>query len=684
MSIVSQLKEYANMANIAEEAKLDQDELQKIGNRVKLGFDEDYRSMQDWLADVKKVEELAALACKKKNYPLPNSANIKYPLITKACYEFSSRTYPEIIKDGKVVKARVIGLDFTQEKQDRAQRVSDYMNYQLLFEHEDWELELDRLLNLISLIGFICKKTYYDPVRKVIRSEICDYKDLIINSETKSLGDARRISHVIHVRLNDLIESVNAKVYCSEPVDKLMEQLEHDELDKEIDLIEQHTYLDLDDDNYLEPYIVTILKDTSEILRIAPRFTKDTINGSDDNINYIDPIQIFTDYHFLVSPKGKFQSVGFGILMLHLNETINTILNQLVDAGQLANLQGGYKDSRLKNMGSGDSLHNPGEWKTVKAMAGMTLKDGIMPIQYKEPSSVLYQLLGLLIGASKDLSSSSEVLTGASSADNAKSGAVMALIQEGLKVFTSIQRRIYRSLTNEFKKIYTLDSIYADEKKYFTLLDDNKYVMREDFELKSLDILPVADPNLSSDLQRASRNQIFLAAQQLPGANKIKLTEHILKNSNLGVPIDELMLPPEAMNQPDPAMLKLQADIQHMSDDVKLRAEALDIQRKQAEIELYKVQCQCLELKAKAMLEVAQAQAQQDNGKFQEYQMQLDILSKHMDAMQGAAEYAQANQHHVNEMNMRQQELDQNQQEIDTNAQSSETVAPESSDSASV
>ncbi len=153
MMSIEQLKKYSEMVNIASE--LSEEELDKIGMRVLTGFSEDEASSREWMNDVKRVIELTSLMSSKKNTPLPNSANIKFPLITKACFEFSSRTYPEIVKDAKVVKARVIGKDVTGEKAAQAERVSSFMNYQLLFQNNDWEMELDRLLNLLPIIGFV-------------------------------------------------------------------------------------------------------------------------------------------------------------------------------------------------------------------------------------------------------------------------------------------------------------------------------------------------------------------------------------------------------------------------------------------------------------------------------------------------------------------------------------------------
>lgn len=669
----SKLKQYAGMINIAEEASLSEEQLLKIGSRVMFGFNEDLSSCSEWLSDVKKIEDLASLQAKNKTTPLPTSANIKYPLITKACYEFSSRTYPEIVRDGKIVKARTLGRDFTGEKELQAARVSDYINYQLLYESQDWELELDRLLNLLPLIGFICKKTYYDPVKQEIKSELCDYKDLIINSEIKNLNDARRVSHVLKVRLNDLIEKSRAGVFCEEPVEKQIELHQSDEIDPIIEIIEQHTFLDLDEDNYAEPYIVTIIKDTNDVLRIAPRFEAEGIKYKNDKVAYIKAIQLFTDYHFLVNPKGKFQSVGFGILMLHMNETINSLLNILVDAGQLANMRGGYMDSRVQTLGSGNTLHDPGEWKKVKAMGGIMLKDGFLPIEYREPSGVLQQLTQNLIDAGKDLSASSEVMTGSSSADNAKTGAVMALQEQGIKIYTSIHKRIYRSLGNEYKKVYDLDRIYLNPKKYYTMLDDEKAIFQKDFDDATVDILPIADPNLSSEYQRNMKSQLLMVLSQLPGINPVKCSERILMGiTNIDHP-EELLMSEEEMNKPDPANVKIQADIEKSAQDVNAKNRELDIKEKEVMIEYYKTQCECLKLKADSMLSLAKAESEQASVTFQDYQMQLDMLMTRINSVSDAANFMQQNKQHEDSMGMKQQQMIQDQQQ----AQQPEEVPPD-------
>jgi len=639
------LTKFIESNNIAED--LDDEDLRRISEQVDVGYKADLDSSAEWLSDVKRVEELAILMSKKKSYPFPNAANIKFPIITKAVFEFSSRTYPEIVKDGQIVKSKVIGADYTGEKEKKARLCADYMNWQLYWENDDWELELDRLLTRLALIGFICKKTYYDPIREVIKSEVCEPEDLIINSDVKSIEDAPRITHILHVKLNDLIEGSRAGVYCEEVVDKLIEQYEEDDLNPTIDLLEQHTTLDLDEDSYEEPYIITTVKDSSEILRIVARYDEKGIKKKNEEVAYIIPRQHFTDFHFLVSPKGKFQSVGFGILLLHINEAINTVLNQLVDAGTLANLQGGYKDSRLKDMKTGNSDHNPGEFKNIKIMGGLTLKEGILPVDYKEPSSVLYQLLSLLIEAARDLSSSSDIMTGNSSPENSKTGATQALIAEGVKIHNSINKRIYRSLGNEFYKIFSLNGVYLDPEKASKVLDEP--ISIEDFDQEAVDILPVADPNLASVTKQAGEIAILQAVMGLPGVDPLKVSMRIIKKVVTEKP-EEIMMDPNQEQPPNPEVIKIQADIQAKSDELKLKGDQLEVEKQKVQAELYKIQCECMKLKADAILSIAKAESLEAGDQTQLYMKQLDMLSQNIE-----------NQMRMTEMGQEQSMMDQEQ-----------------------
>jgi chaperonin GroES len=671
---MTELNKLLKMDNIAED--LDEDTLLKIGQRVKAGFDEDLNSSQEWMNDVKKVMELASLTATKKTTPLPDSANIKFPIIIKAAYEFSSRAYPEMVKDGQVVKTRIIGKDITGEKAKQAKRVADYMNYQLLFVNEEWEQELNKLLTMLALIGFVCKKTYYDPVREQVKSEICEYQDLIINAKAKNLNEASRISHVLHISLNDAIEQVRSGLYLEDPIKELINQTAKEEQRPDVDVIEQHCFLDLDDDDYEEPYVVTIIKDSGKVVRIAARFFEEDIKRKKGKVQYINAIQYFTDYHFLVSPKGKFQGVGFGILMMHLNASINSILNMITDAGQLANLQAGYIDSRAKVIESGSSLHDPGELKKVKTMNGLALKDAVHIVDFKEPSSVLYQTLGLLISTARDLSSSNEVMTGSSGTENTKTGAVLALQEEGRKVITGINKGVYRSQSSEFNKIFRLNQLYLDPQVYVEVLDDDLAVSNKDFDSTTVNVIPVADPNLASESTRMVQAQFLANTMQFPGVKPEKITRRIYNSANIEN-AEELLLSDEEMEeakkQPNPDIIKLQSEIEHKAQQLNIEGRRLDMEEKRLQLDMIQAQADVIKTQTESMLNIAKAEAAEAGSQLQSYNAQLNTLSRHLDVMMGDRQLSQAQQHHDDEMSMRQQEAQ-------ANAQQAPSVAPGPSD----
>lgn len=670
------LKQYADSINLAH--MLDDDLLAKIGQQVLQGYQEDLKSNDEWLADIKKVEELAKLASAKKSTPLPNSANVKFPIITKACYEFVSRTSPEIVKDGKVVKIKIIGKDNELGKQgDKAaqgQRVADFMNYQLLFENNNWETQLDVLLMRLALIGFMCKKTYYDPIRKTNKSIICDPTELIIGSDASSLEEAPRISHILHWRLNDLVEHMNSyegedSIFLEKPVKALIDLHKSDTLNKCIDGIEQCTYLDLDEDGYAEPYVVTVTKNDGKVLRIVAQFDKEDICVEKDKICYIDKLNFYEDFHFLPNPSGKFQSVGFGILLLHLNESINSVLNQLIDSGQLANMKGGFMDARLKMIPTGNNNgHDPAEFKLVKVMAGVSLKDGITPIAYGEPSSVLYQLLGLLIDAAKDLSSSTEINNGTQSSQNAKTGATMALQQAGQKVFNLINKGFYRSLTKSFRNLFKLNARYLSQSLYYEVLDDKLAIKQKDFDAKKISILPVADPSLASDNQRLAEAQFVKDNISLPGIDPIKATKFILAKTGIAG-IQDILADESAPKAPDPAMLKLQADIEGHAQEIHIKGAQLDLQEKELLIKGHLAEAQILQMKTNSILNIAKSESEPVKTQLQHYNLELDAISKKIDTGMDIAsmlhDQGMQSADHNNQQNLQRQQIEA--QSDDTN-----------------
>lgn len=692
---LEQLKKFVDSDNIADE--LDSDQLNQIGQRCLHNFEEDYTSMSEWLNTVKKVIELAGLVGGPKNYPLPNSSNVKFPLVTKACSEFSSRVYPEIIKDGKIVRARVIGKDpylptDPRSKAALAERVTSYMNYQLLEKNEEWELQLDRLLTLLSLIGFVCTKTYYDPIKRYVCSDLCNYEDLIVHSDCKSLCEAPRVSHILHLRMNDLISAVRADLFLEDPITELLEKQTEHNSDMIYDIVEQHCYLDLDDDDYQEPYIVSFLKETGKILRIKARFEMDQTSDQESEnsdvayksieikkgkIVSIKPTNHFTDYHFLVNPKGKFHSIGFGTLMFGLNNAINTLLNELIDAGNLRNLQGGFIDSRFNPVATGEVLTRPGQFIKLKAEGvGMKLSDGVMPFNYNEPSDVLFKLMGTLVASGEKLSSSTEIMTGGANPENNKTGATQALIQEGQKVHTAILKRIYRSLTDNFRKIFHLNGQYLDPHIYQEVIEGELTINQNDFDETQIRILPVADPNLGSEAQRAQKIQMLAGIQQLPGVNPIKITQRIVMGLEVENP-QELLADPKTQQKPDPEMLKIQGDLEERAQLLNIKGRELDLEEKKVQLQALEIQSNIILNRAKALQSVALADQAKSQSQTDQYDTKLKAIQLQLDHMMDLHQFQVDQTNKEVEQDQNQQSLDQGQQEVDQNEQNQDQ--PESS-----
>jgi len=510
----SALERFLDSTNIAED--IDEEELVKIGNVVHEGYLYDKQSRSDWERQYEQWLALAIQIKEEKSYPWTNASNVKFPLVSTAAMQFAARAYPTLIpSDGRVVKALVIGSDPNQEKQARADRVSKFMSYQVLHEMENWEEDMDRLLFMLPIAGTAFKKTFHDHSTDKNASVLVDPKNLIVNYWTKDLDKSERITEVIWKSKRQIEENTRLGIYIEQdlPDPKIYDENKDaskmatagGRLDATVPymLLEQHTFYDLDGDGYAEPYVILIEEQSKKVLRITARFAKDSIKAENKKIIKIDPLNFYTKYEFIPNPDGGFYGIGFGYLLGPLNDSTNTLINQLIDSGTLNNLQSGFigKGLRIK---MGDAPFKPGEWRPVNA-AGGDLKQNIFPLPTKEPSAVLMKLLELLIQSTKELASVAEIFTGKMPGQNTPATTTMATVEQGMKVFTAIYKRIYRSLSKEFKKLYRLNFLYVDPNTETLVLDDQ--IGPEDFESKSYDICPAADPNASSQQEKLQKAQ---------------------------------------------------------------------------------------------------------------------------------------------------------------------------------
>lgn len=616
------LRAMLESANIAE--KLDEDKLNKIGDEAKQGYELDKQSRQEWEDASEEWTKLAIQVQESKTFPWPNASNVKYPLLTTAAMQFGARAYPSLIpSDGKVVKTKVVGKDPTGEKYKRADRVSTYMSYQVMQEITGWEEDMDKMLIMLPVVGTLFKKTYWDSVKKQPCSEVIHPKNLIVNYWAKSLETAERISQYIEMSPRILEERRRAKIFLdvdlgdpSTPVTNDGNAPSNDSTTPYV-LIEQHTYLDLDDDGYKEPYVVTFHLDSGKVLRIAARFSEKTMFFDDDGeLIKIEPIQYYTKFGFVPNPDGGFYDLGFGNLLGPINESVNTLINQLVDSGTLNNLQGGFLGKSLK-VRMGEQAFKPGEWKSVPS-TGDDLKKQIVPLPTKEPSAVLFQLMGSLITSGKELASVAEIFVGKMPGQNTPATTTMATIEQGMKVFTAVYKRLYRSLKSEFDKLFDINATYLNPETYAAVVDVS--VGPNDFSRQEYDVCPGADPTAVSQTEKLLKAQGLMEMLPLGILDPVKVGLRLLEAQeqpnymellNQQVAQTGQMPPPP----PDPKLLEIQAKqeaiqqgaaLKQQEAQFKMQLEAASEQTKQAMAK--QAQDQELRFKAiQAQIEVAKA-----------------------------------------------------------------------------
>lgn len=554
------LREITETTNLAEE--MHDDWLDEIGKEVVELYEDDLDSRGEWDEQNDEWMKLASQVIEEKSTPWPGASNVKYPLLSTAALQFHARSYPALVKDGDIVKVKKLGEDPDGMKQSRANRVSKYMSYQLLEEMEDWQEEMDRMLYILPIVGLCYKKTYFSPFKNRNVSDLVLPKDLVVDYYAEDFERARK-THRMWVDQNEMKEYQNSGIYREcELADPLFK--EHNgsvddvhgispstrDENKPFEILECHYWLDLDMDGYREPYIVTVDHDSQKVLRIVPRFYPESVEwGIDDKVIKITPIEYFTAYKFLPNPESPIYSLGFGSLLGPTNSVINTLINQLTDNGTLNNLGGGFLGKGVKIRG-GAIRFMPGEWKQVQS-TGDDLRKGIFPMPIQQPSNVLFQLLGLMIESGERLAAVKDIMVGESPGQNQPYATTAAVLEQGLKIFVSIHKRIFRSLTQEYRKLYDLNRVYLDPVMYFNVLDtgEDAEVLRADFDNTDLNILPSADPTVISEAQKALKADSLLQkmAMGLP-LNPVLVTRLALEAEG-HENIDELMQAPPP--QPD-------------------------------------------------------------------------------------------------------------------------------------
>lgn len=642
--------------NLAE--GMSADELTKIGNAVVQGFNDDVDSRSEWEERNEEWFKLAAQIYEKKSFPWQGAANVKFPLLTTAINGFAARAYPALVAGPNLVRGIVIGRDAMGTATEKAIRIGKHMSYQLLCEMEGWEDGQDKLCVVVALVGNCFKKTYYDTRLKQNVSDVVLPKDFVVNYYAKSVESAPRKTHILPYSRNDVVELTRSGYFLSDvefgqptAAEKFQElteiqgvQAPQEDETTPFEFLEQHTYWDLDDDGYAEPVVITVERSQGKVARICKRYDENDVERNDKNeVIRIEADEHFTNYLFFPDPQSGIYGFGYGHTIGPINEASNTLLNQLIDAGTLNSMPCGWigKGTKLK---AGDSHFRPGEFKMAQ-MSGDDLRKSIVPLPTKDPSTVLFTLFEAMIGSGERLASVTDISSGEVPGQNTPAGVVATAVDQGAKVTNSVLKRMHRSFTKELRKLFKLNGKYLPDYVYFTPQDAQasmqgqptkpELVFKGDYDSESVDVIPTADPNVSSDAQKMAKAQNLMGLAQMGTVNPQEVTKRILDAMNEpNIPALMQMPPP----QPNPEF-----ELKKYEIDKKYEVEMLKLQ-----IEMKKAESSAQKDFAKSLETLQKAEKLSQETKHVDNNMQLQMVDRahnqaklHLEANQQAIEAKQ-------------------------------------------
>lgn len=586
-AVAEKLLRWANpfkTLNIAEE--LDADVLSKIGIECMQGYEVDNGTRTEWLQKSKDAMKLAMQVAEQKNTPWVGASNIIYPLMTSAAIQFAARAYPAIISGSNVVKGKVYGKDdgtpvMAQDgtpqmqigqdgktpqmvwqiepgqKQRRADAIAEHMSYQYLEEQREWEPQTDKMLHILPIVGCAFRKTYFDAAlgRKV--GLLVHAENLVINYWAESLEMAPRSSEEIKLYPVEIIEKQRAGVFLEQ--DYGIAASSTGDKEEPHEFIEQHCRYDLDEDGYPEPYIVTIHKETRKVARIIARYDVEGVKFSrrTGKVMKIEPIDYYDQYDFLPNIEGGIYGMGLGQLLTPLNAAVNSSLNMMMDGAHRRIVGGGFIGRGL-SMHSGSIKFKMGEYKVVNA-PGARIREAIVDAPVPPPDGTLFQLLGMLLEAAREVSSVKDVMTGELSAKTMQPTTLLALIEQGMKVFTAIYKRYYRTAQSEYKKAFRINRIYLDDEVEYQRGDVWKTITRQDYQ-EGAGVEPYADPTMVSDMQELAKAQFLQPYQQDPFCDPMEVRRRIFTAAKIP-DIDKVLREPESPPI-DPKVLAMADELQ--------------------------------------------------------------------------------------------------------------------------
>ena len=536
--------------NLAED--LDEGVLTELAGDLLGEFDEDISSRKDWIQTYVDGLELLGMKVDDRTEPWPGACGVHHPLLAEAVVKFQAETMSETFPARGPVRTQVIGKE-TTEKKDAAARVQEDMNYQLTDVMVEYRPEHERMLWGLGLSGNAFKKVYYDPSLGRQVAMYVTAEDVVVPYGASSLEVAERVTHVMRKTPNELKKLQASGFYrevdLPEPVNsmdaveqKISEQLGfRADTDDRYKLLEMHVDLVIEDDGYRDkeenkleialPYVVTIDKETETVLSIRRNWNPDDKKKLKRN-HFV---------HYSYVPGFGFYAFGLIHLIGAFAKSGTSLIRQLVDAGTLSNLPGGFKTKGLRVKGD-DTPISPAEWRDVDVASG-TMRDNIMPLPYKEPSQVLYSLLGTIVDEGRRFAGMADMKISDMSAQ-APVGTTLAILERTLKMMSAVQARVHHSMKREFQLLKGIIRDYTPDEYSFEPEEGGRRAKKADYDI--VEVIPVSDPNAATMAQKIVQYQAVIQLAQgapqiydLPYLHRQMLEVLGIKNAQKLVPLKD-------------------------------------------------------------------------------------------------------------------------------------------------
>jgi len=546
-------------SNLAED--MDDRVLGRISSELIADYKKDKESRSDWEKSYTSGLDLLGFKYDNESRPFQGASSVTHPLLAESVTQFQAQAYKELLPSDGPVRTQVVG-EQTREREDQAQRVKEFMNYMIMEQMEEYTPDFDQLLFYLPLAGSAFKKIYYDEVMQRAIAKFIPAEDLIVPYYATDLKDCERITHVVKMSENDILKKQRTGFYRD--VEILPSRMDDDAVQEKYDsiegvsasadkeyqfnILEMHVDLDLEEyesevseKNIKVPYIVTIDEGSQEVLAIYRNY--------DMNDALMKRKEYFVHYKFL--PGLGFYGFGLIHMIGGLSKTATAALRQLLDAGTLSNLPAGFK-SRGMRIRDDDQPFQPGEFRDVDAPGG-NIKDQFQILPFKEPSSVLFSLLGFVVQAGQRFAAITDNAIG-NDAQNRAVGTTIALLERGSRVMSAIHKRCYYAMRQEFRLLASIFGTYLPPIYPYAVYGGNRLIKVADFS-PEVDVIPVADPNIFSMAQRVTLAQTQLQiAQSNPQLHNVREAYRRVYEA-LGTKQIDSLLKPERIEQPlDPAI----------------------------------------------------------------------------------------------------------------------------------